>query len=451
MSARDVLAILRQQPCPQRVAALKRIIPLSVVQRVLLDSGHSAHCPVLPLWLVVWFVVGLGLFARDSYRIIFKHLHPFHPLATPNSNTIVAARRSLGLLPLRLLARAVVKLLCDKDTPGAFYKGMRLMALDGFVLDLPDTPDNLRAFGRPQSGRSAGAFPQARVLALCEIGSHIFYRWLVKPCRRGEVKMAPYLLGQLQAGMLLLWDRNFLSYRNVKQVVARQAHLLARIKKGQVCEPIEVLADGSYVAMMYRNSNDRKADRNGIKVRVIQYTLSDPIRPGKGEVHRLLTTLLDAKAYPAVELVELYHQRWEEELSMDELKTHQKERQTLRSQTALGVVQEIEGLMLGHYCVRAVMNEAAQQQGMDPRRLSFVGTLKILRMRIAEVPEGRKAWKRWWEELLMEVGEEVLPARRERINPRVIKKKMSKWPKKRARHRNPPRPSIPFRESIVIP
>jgi len=151
-----------------------------------------------------------------------------------------------------------------------------------------------------------------------------------------------------------------------------------------------------------------------------------------------------------LELVELYHERWEEELSIDELKTHQKERPTLRSQTPLGVVQEIEGLMLAHYAVRAVMYQAARERGLDPRRLSFTGTLKILRMRLAQAPAGRAAVERWWEDLLMEVGEEELPARRDRINPRVIKKKMSQWPKKRPHHRKPPRPSMPFQDSILI-
>jgi len=451
MSARAVFGLLRQQPTKQRVAALKRIIPLSLVQRALSQTRRDRrHCPVLPLWLVVWLVIGMGLFARDSFRVIFKRLQPFVPGGTPKSNTIAQARLALGLLPLRLLSRAVVKLLCGPDTPGAFYKGMRLVAIDGFILDLADTRANERAFGRPKSGRCAGAFPQARVLALCETGSHALYRWLVKPCHRGEAKMAPYLLARLEPGMLLAADRNFLSYKNVTQVLSRQAHLLARIRGGLIFEPIEELPDGSYLAKLYRTPAAHKKDEGGVVVRIIEYTLNDPNRPTKERVHRLLTTLLDAEAYPAVELVELYHERWEEELSIDELKTHQKERPTLRSQTPLGVVQEIEALMLAHYVVRAVMFEAACQAGVMPRRLSFVGTLKILRLRLAEAPKGRAEVERWWQMLLVEVGEEQLPARRDRINPRVIKKQISPWPKKRPHHRNPPRPTMPFRDSVVI-
>jgi hypothetical protein len=437
-----LLALWHQQPSDQRVAALKRIIPPSLVQQALRQSGRGQrHCPVLPLWLVVWLVIGMGLFARDSCRIIFKHLQPFRPTAAPASNTIAQSRVALGLLPLRLLAHWVVKRLCSAQTPGAFYKGLRLMAIDGFVLDLADTEANDRAFGRPRSGRDRAAFPQVRVLGLCEIASHVFYRWLLKPCCRGESSMMAYLLRWLQPDMLLLVDRALL---------ASKGHVLARAKSNLVLEPIEGLADGSYLAKMYPTWWDRQKDRNGIVVRVIDYTLVDPTRPSKEKEHRLVTTLLDAAAHPAVELVELYHERWEEELAIDELKTHQKERPTLRSKTPLGVVQEVEGLLLAHYCVRAVMFESASAHGLEPRRLSFVGALKILRLRLAEVPKGQAAWQRWWENLVMEVAEEVLPARRERINPRVSKRKMSKWPKKRAQHRNPPRPSMPFRESIVI-
>ena len=132
---------------------------------------------------------------------------------------------------------------------------------------------NERAFGRPGSGRAPAAFPQARVLALCETGSHVLWRSLIKPCSRGEVTMAHYLLRSLQQDMLLLWDRNFLSYRTVAEVRPREAHLLARIKSNLIFEPIRVLDDGSYLAKLYRSAADRRKDRDGIPVRIIEYTL----------------------------------------------------------------------------------------------------------------------------------------------------------------------------------
>jgi hypothetical protein len=445
------LARLADWPTDERLRALERIIPLDTVQEVLQCTGHAARRYArLPAWFVAWFVIALGLFHKDSYRHVFKHLQRFRPGGTPPRNTLCEARKGLGVAPLRLLARRVVRLQGTPDTPGAFYRGLRLMSLDGFVLDLPDTPANERAFGRPASGRAPGAFPQARVLALCETGSHVLYRWLVKPCRRSEVSMTPYLLRWLGEGMLLLWDRNFLSYKHLSQVLARKAHLLARVKSNWVFTPTRALADGSYLAKFYPSPRHRRRDEGGIEVRLIEYLLDDPGRPHAGVRHRLLTTLLDAAQDPAEALITLYHERWEEELAIDELKTHQREKAVLRSGTPAGVVQEIEGLLLGHYLVRTLMQEAAEAQGLDPRRLSFVGALKVLRCRLPEVPREAAGRQRWWEDLLAEVGEEVLPARRDRINPRVIKRKMSKWPKKRPQHRRPRQPTRPFHESIVI-
>jgi len=191
-------------------------------------------------------------------------------------------------------------------------------------------------------------------------------------------------------------------------------------------------------------------DRNGIRVRIIEYTLDDPGRPGSGQKHRLLTTLLHARKHPAQRLIELYHERWEEELTIDELKTHQRERPVLRSERPAGVVQEIQGLLLAHYVVRVLMSEAARREEISPRRLSFTGTLKILRSRLPECPKSPQGLQRWYENLLAEIAEEVLPKRRNRINPRVIKRKMSNWRKKRPEHRHSPQPTKSFRESVVI-
>jgi Insertion element 4 transposase N-terminal/Transposase DDE domain len=438
-------------PTRERLRALKRIIPRARVEDVLARTGHDrSHCARLPGWFMIWFVIGLGLFCRDCYRQVFKWLQPFRKGGTPGRTTLCEARKRLGIAPLRLLAEQVIQLQGTPETPGAFYRDMRTMALDGFVVDVPDTPANARAFGRPGSSRAPAAFPQARVLALCETGSHVLWRSLIKPVSCGEVTMAHYLLRFLQEEMLLLWDRNFLSYQTVFEVRQRRAHLLARIKKNLIFEPIRVLDDGSYLAKMYRNSSDRRKDRDGILVRIIEYTFEDPGRPGSGEPHRLLTTLLDDKLDPAKALIVLYHERWEEELTIDELKTHQRERPVLRSQTPGGVVQELYGLLLGHYVIRVLIQEAAATREIDPRRLSFTATLKILRCRLPECPKSERGLHRWYHDLIAEVAEEVLEKRRNRINPRVIKRKMSNWKKKRPVHRNYPQPTKEFGAAIVM-
>src|SRR3954467_451592 len=424
---------LASWPTRERTRALKRIIPRARVEEVLARTGHDrARCPRLPGWFLVWFVIALGLFCRDCYRQVFRWLQPFRPGAIPPRSTFCEARKRLGVAPIRHLAEQVIRLLGRPETPGAFYRGMRTMALDGFVVDLPDTPANERAFGRPGSGRAPGAFPQARVLSLGETGSHVLWRSLIKPCSRGEATMAHHLLRSLQKDMLLLWDRNFLSYRTASEVRQRGAHLLARIKSDLIFEPIRVLEDGSYLARLYRSAADRRNDRDGILVRIIEYTFDDPGRPGSGQPHRLLTTLLDEHLDPARTLIVLYHERWEEEVTIDELKTHQRERPVMRSQTPGGVVQELYGLLLGHYVIRVLMHEAAASRGIDPQRMSFTGALKILRCRLPESPASRRGRSQWYHNVVAEIAEEVLPERRDRINPRVIKRKMSNWKKKRA-------------------
>jgi hypothetical protein len=445
------VAQVAQQPTAERVKALKRIIPCSTIKSILKQTGQQRHCPRLPKWFMVWFVIGLGLFCTDCYRQVFRWLNRFHKKSIPERTTFCEARQRLGVAPLRWLMDKVVGLLAEvKKTPGAFYRGLRLMAVDGFVVDLADTDDNERIFGRPQSGRTAGAFPQARVLALCEIGTHVLWKVLIKPIRRAETVMARVLLRYLAPDMLLLWDRGFLSYSNVQDVLAAKAHLLARIKKNLVFAKLKVLNDGSYLAKLYRSQKHRRKDQDGIVVRIIEYTFRDKGRPGSGTPHRLLTTLLDAELDSAKRLIELYHERWEEELAIDELKTHQRQRPVLRSQTPAGVVQEIYGLLLAHFVVRQLMCEAAATHNLPPRRLSFTGALKILRCRLPECPRSKRGRQRWYRNLLAEIAEETLPERRDRINPRVIKCKMSKWAKKRPEHRRHPQPTKRFRDSITI-
>jgi len=438
-------------PTRERLQALKRIIPQADVEAVLRKRGQSPRwCRRLPGEFVVWFVIALSLFCRDCYRQVFRWLQSRRSLGPPGRSTLCEARKRIGVSPLRRLARRVVRLLGGPDTPGAYYRGMRLMALDGFVLDLPDTPENERVFGRPQGGRTPGAFPQARVVALCETGSHVLWRWRVRSIRVGELRVAPHLLAHLEPDMLLVWDRNFFSYPTLCQVIGRGAQLLARLRKNLVFEPIRRLADGSYLAQAYPSPGHRATDREGVQVRVIDYTLDDPHRPGHEQRHRLLTTLLDERLDPAPRVVELYHERWEEELGIDELKTHQRERPVLRSQTPRGVLQEMEGLLLGHYMVRVLMQEAAAAQRIDPQRISFTGALKILRCRLPECPRSPVGQRRWRRELVQEIAQEVLPPRRNRINPRVIKTKMSRWKKKGPEHRRYPQPEKEFRDAIMV-
>src|SRR5208337_1477198 len=281
------VADLAQHPTDERLRALKRIIPCSTVKAILKKHGHYRYCARVPKWFMVWFVIGLGLFSCDCYRQIYRWLQCFRrPGATPGKTTLCEARQRLGVAPLRWLMDKVVTLSATAATPGAFYHGMRLMALDGFIVDLADTIANASIFGRPKNGHAVGAFPQARILALCEIGTHILWKCLIKPVRRAEIKMAGALLRFLAPDMLLLWDRGFLSYDYVAQVLSQKANLLARVKTNLVFSTRTYLPDGSYLTKMYRSAKHRRKDHDGIVVRIIEYTFRDPARTGSGERHR---------------------------------------------------------------------------------------------------------------------------------------------------------------------
>jgi hypothetical protein len=264
------------------------------------------------------------------------------------------------------------------------------------------------------------------------------------------------LLRNLSTEMLLLLDRGFFSYELWRELESRGVKLLARVVKNLILRPIRDLSDGSYLAKVYRNAYDREKDRNGILVRVIRYTLDDPQRVGHGEVHTLMTNLFDEAHYPGEELIILYHERWEHELVYDEQKTHQDPRRPtkpaqMRSETPAGVIQEIYALSLAHFAIRSLMFQAAETVHLDPDRLSFTGCFQILKCRLPECESStRQSFEDWYQGLLWEVQNERTEERRNRIHPRVIKRKMSKWPKKRPQHRRPRPLKKTFKESVVM-
>ena len=237
--------------------------------------------------------------------------------------------------------------------------------------------------------------------------------------------------------MLCLADRNFFGYKLWK-AAAEKADLLWRVKKNLTLEREKTLPDGSYLSHVYPSAQARRRRRDGIAVRVIEFVLDDPRATAKPpEVYRLITTILDHEEAPALELAVLYCQRWEFETTNDELKTHQRGAQEiLRSGTPDGVRQEIYAFFLTHYAIRSVMYDAAQEAHLDPDRLSFTHTLHVLQRKV--IAQGlfplddslRHA-------ILSEILEEILPPRTYRSNPRVIKRKMSKFPVKRRHHCTP--------------
>jgi Insertion element 4 transposase N-terminal/Transposase DDE domain len=432
------------------IQGLQQLIPEQRLADILTQTGRaSQRCRRLPADSVIWLVIAMTLFAADSIPKVWRRLHPSRDEPEPVESAFTQARQRLGVAPLRHLFLQTARPMATDQTPGAFYRGWRLMGLDGTTLDLPDTPENARTFGRPTTGRAEGAFPQVRLRALCELGTHAICGLAIKPLCHGEPSMVTPLLDQLGPGMLLIWDRGFFSYALIRAVGQRGAHLLARVKSNTILKPLRPLPDGSYLAKVYPSPGDRRRDTGGLMVRVIEYTHDDANRPGAGERHRLITDLLNPDDLPAREAPLVDHERWEEELALDEIKTHLSGRAVpIRSKTPAGVVQELYGLVLAHYVVRRVMHDAAVVACQDPDRLSFTDSLRILQCHLPESPGQETAV--WYRRLLREVRCQVLRPRRERWYPRVIKKKMSNWKKKRPEHRRPPQPTKPFRDAIVM-
>jgi hypothetical protein len=438
-----------QDPLPY-LQGLYQLVPLERLAYVLdRTDRQSRRRRRLPAPSVTWLVIAMGLFADLPIPQVWRHLHPSADEPEPVDSAFTQARQRLGVAPLRHLFTDCCRPMATHQTVGAFYRGWRLMGLDSTVLDVPDTPANARAFGRPGSARAPGAFPQIRLLALCELGTHAVCGLSLKPCPRNEQVMAPALLALLEPGMLLLWDRGFFSYDLVRRVLATGAHLLARVQTRLTLAPLRRLEDGSYLAKLYPSALARRQDREGLLVRVIEYTHDDPQRPGCGERHRLITDLLNPADLPAGAAPGVYHERWEEELAWDEIKTHLNGREVpLRSKTPAGVVQEVYGVVLAHYLIRRVMHEAAVTGCIDPDRLSFTNSLRLLKCHLPEAPWRPAAG--WYQRLVREVRRQQLRPRRQRWYPRVIKRKMSKWRKKRPEHLRPPPPTKPFDQAVLI-
>lgn len=441
----------------QRIGALKRSIPPRKVKRVLrkVRGKRRRVCPVAPDELVTWLIIGLGLFAGDALRQVWRWLVPGPKgRCVPGRSTLCEARRRLGPRVLMELAKEVIRPLASLQTGGAFYKGLHLVGIDSCCPSLFDSPENRRTFNPPRGRRPPPAYPQAKLCCLCELGTHVMFQWLLKPVYWADCKMAPPLLKRLGGGTLLMWDANFYSYGNLQLLRRQQAQLLGRLSWAHKPQFVGALSDGSYLARLYPNDKARRLGLGGVTVRVIEYEVRDPARSrsSKHKRHRLLTTLLDERAHPASELAELYHRRWELEMAIDELETHQLQQRVLASQTPAGVVQEVAGLMLAHYLLRQLMLQASEQAQVPPTRISFTATLKILRCRLGEIrgDSSPGQQRQWWARLVEEVSGEIIEVRRDRINPRVLKRTTVDFPRKRASDYDCPQPTRPLRESIVM-
>ena len=382
----------RRLPDLVSVGLLMKVFPAEVVDGVIAECGRTEQRRrSLPARSMAYFAMGMALHSEGSYEDVLALISDGLAWAErdedspklANKAAISHARDRLGPEPMALLFERVARPLAGKDTPGCWLAGRRLVAIDGSCLDLPDTPANDAFFGRPgvMKGERA-AFPQARVVALAECGTHAMFEAVIGPCTTSETALSAELLGRLAPGMLCLADRGFYSFQAWQQASDTGADLLWRVKDNLRLEAVKDLPDGSWLAQVFHSTADR-ARRDPRKVRVIEYTVEDGREP-TGPI-RLVTTILDHRKAPAAALAAAYAQRWEIETAFDELKTHQRgPRAVLRSKSPDLVTQEIWGHLCCHYAIRTLMFDAAAHAGHDPDRVSFVAALRISRRSIAQ-------------------------------------------------------------------
>jgi hypothetical protein len=372
------------------LGVIAKTFPLEKVQAVLAATKRaSVRERDLPAHVVVYYVIALSLYMQSSYREVLRCLlegvqwllDPSVAIKVAGKSGISQARTRLGFEPLRQLHDAVVKPIAVAATRGAWYRQWRLVSLDGSTLDVADTPANEEAFGRPSSSRGTSAFPQSRFVSLVENGTHVLFGSRMADYNTSENALAKEVLPALRPGMLCLADRLFFGFEMWNLARQTGADLLWRIKKNARLPREKELPDGSYLSHIYPSDKDRRDNTNGVQVRVINYCLDGV--DGAEPLYRLITTILDHEQAPAAELAALYHERWEIETALDELKTHLRGANiVLRSKTPDLVRQEFFGLLMTHFAVRGVMHEAALKADQDPDRLSFLHAVRVIRRKL---------------------------------------------------------------------
>jgi len=371
------------------LGVIARAFPPDRVQQVLAETGKASERERdLPAHVMVYYAIAMALYMGSSTREVLRclleglrWLWGTEAVKVAGKSGISQARSRLGETPLRRLYEQVVQPVATRATKGAWYRAWRLVSLDGSSLDVADTAENGVAFGYPGTSRGASAFPQLRFVTLVENGTHVLFGARLGRCADSETTLAHGVLPAFRPGMLCLADRYFFGYALWRAAAATGADLLWRVKSNLRLPRAAVLADGSYLSVVYPSEKDRRHVTNGIQVRVVEYRLKGVA--DAEPLYRLITTILDPALAPAADLAALYHERWEIEGALAELKTQLRGAQVvLRSKTPDLVRQEFWGLLLAHFAVRGLMHEAALRADEDPDRLSFLHAVRVVRRKL---------------------------------------------------------------------
>ena len=388
------------------LGALTRVVPRHVIDEVLAETGSvEKRSRLLPAHVVVYFVLALSLFTDGYEEVIRKLVHGLRFARTwstrwtvPSAGALSQARRRLGEKPLQALFEAIAVPVAKPGTPGAWLNRWRLMAIDGVMIDMPDTTANREVFHKPEGG-TRRPFPQSRTVGLVEIGSHAVVAVQIGTIRTGERELAGALTDALTADMLVVADRGFYSFDLWRTYRRNEAQLLWRMSAGVRLPVLQVLPDGSYLSEITNQARVSKtridAENIGdlslathIRVRVIEYQIDGHTDDGQAsETFRLITSITDPDQASAADLANAYQQRWEIESAFREIETYLREGKGIRSKSPAMVRQELYGLFITHYAIRAFMAEAADTVEMDPDRISFTRTLRIIRRRITDPAE----------------------------------------------------------------
>ena len=371
---------------------LAGVCPRALIEEVLADTGKASQRErLLPAPAVVYYVMALALWREapleEVLRVVCEGLSWLRggqaSAVQATKGAISQARTRLGSEVMHKLAERVLRPIATAAAPGAWYRGLRVMALDGSCMDVADEQANAQYFGYPGSSRGASAFPQLRLMGLVECGTHVVAAAELAPCSTSEKAMAAQMLpAKLKPGMLVLADRGFYSFKLFRLGCATGAMLAWRVSATINLDIEQELPDGSFLSTVYDSVDTKR--KSGQIVRVVEYALQDSAKPTK-DSYRLVTNILDPQRAPALELAALYHERWEIESVFDEFKTHLRANSTvLRSKTPDLVKQEMWGLLLAHFAIRQLMAQAAWPRGLDPDRLSFVHAMRVIKRKMPQ-------------------------------------------------------------------
>lgn len=437
----EATAEYRQLLTVTDVPLITKYIPLSSIREVVHDcDAQEKRLRRLPAWLMILLCILRGIFAKEALSSVFARLCLVPCIKTgwdlsklPDKSALCLARYRLGAQPLVTLFKRICRPLATPSTPGAYMFGHRLVAIDTTFEVVADSDRNASYFGRhrTKTERCDPAFPQCQAIYLSECSTHVIFDAAIMPLRSNHHTYCKRMLRSIETDMLVMLDSGLLEFRTLQTIVKKGAQFIIPAKAGMKLTPLKYFYDGSYLAELRYWKDGYSPVQPRLLVRVIAYTLDDPTRNPESKTYRMITSLLAPTLCPAKKVIDTYHQRWEIELTIDEIDTHQRLTSIpFRSQKPVGVIQEFYALLLAYFIICCLRYESAEQLEMSPQRLSFVSSLRLIEhiLPLTQLLEGVEQLQQLIYQWHLYFR---LPPRDNRINPRVIKRKMIKFRRKK--------------------